>query len=360
MNKISFSQLACLFFISRIFAEANSHFAYQSGYGMQRFTVIALSFVLLLVVYIPLIVFVRISGGENVLSCIGKKSRFLSCAVGVLLLLLLLCSTLSTLVHLEYYATSTIFTSAPALLVILLPAVCAVYAIKKGTETAARAGAVVLAAFVVLLVLIIISISSKMNFSYLYPALVDDADTLWGEVLTEFSKNAELPLFAVFCGTVREKPLRCLWVYLPCAFVVTELMNLLYVTVFGRYFNSVVFPFYTLSSFSDIVVLQRLDGIDAVVWTMAAITRLAILAIGADIVLRDGLHIKYSRITAAVLTALVIPAALYFSRNEPDFVRYIVSVNGTGIPLAAVTLLASVTAGICAARLRKKEEKCKI
>lgn len=356
MNKISYTQLACLFFISRLFAEVNSHFTHQSYYGMQRFTVIALSFVLLLVVSIPLLLFMRSGGGAGVLEIIGRKSRVLGVIVGILLLPELLFSSLSTLVHLEYYAASTIFTSAPAILVIVLPIIGALYAMAKGLESAARTSVIVLISFVALFILIIVSICSSMDFSMLYPALVDRPSTLWTEVLAEFSKNAELPLLMVLCGAVREKPQRSLYIWLPCSFAVIELMNLLYMTVLGHYFNAMVFPFYTLSSFSDIVVLQRLDGIDAVVWTMAAIIRVSLLAIAVNRVLLDGLRVKHSKIVTVALYALLIIPALYFSKNETVFIRTCLAITGTGIPLAAVSVIIPVVGAICAAKKEKAYE----
>lgn len=357
MNKISFSQLACLLFISRIFAEVHTHFTQQSVYGMQRFTALLLSFVLVMIVSIPLLIFLHYSGGVSALEAIRAKSRILAAAVGVLILVQLLSNSLSTLVHLEYYASSTIFTSAPLLLVIVFPVIGALYALHCGLESTARVGAIVFAAFAALIVLVFFSTLKYSDFSRLYPAFVDTPDTLVTDVMAEFSKNTEPLLLLVLCGNVRKDAHRGLFVYLPLTLAVTEVMNLMYMTVLGHYFDSLIFPFYTLASLSDIVILQRLDGIDAVVWTMAAVIRLAMFAACISLVAGKGFGIKRPRLATAVLLVLLIPLAVYFCGNEAAFVRYVISYGRTGIPLAAVIIVTSAVAAITAAKRRRRSER---
>lgn len=344
MNKISFSQLACLLFVSRIFAEAHTHFTQQNVYGMQRFTALLLSFVLLLAVSVPLLVFLHFGGEKSAVAAIREKSRILGVLVGALILVQLLSSSLSTLVHLEYYASSTIFTSAPMLLVIIFPVVCALYALRCGIESTARAGAVVFAAFCALIGLVFFSTLRYSDFSRLYPAFADTPDTLLSDVGEEFSKNAEPLVLLLLCGNVRKKAHRSLWIYLPAVLAATELMNLMYMTVLGHYFDSLIFPFYTLASLSDIVLLQRLDGIDAVVWTMAAIVRLSVFALAAAETVRNGLGLRRAAAVTAGLFVLLIPLAAYFCGNEAGFVKYVISYGKTGIPLAVIIIITSVAA----------------
>ena len=56
-----------------------------------------------------------------------------------------------------------------------------------------------------------------------------------------------------------------------------EFLNMLYNLILGPYMTKVEYPLYIIASLSDIVLFQRLDGIDAIVWLMCGIIKAALL-----------------------------------------------------------------------------------
>lgn len=322
-GKIGWGQLGIVLALSRIFSEAANFPSDDINYGMQRFTVIVLSYLLLLIVLVPLVLMAR-----RYPEIFTLRDKWGGAVVSVYLVL----GAVSTFTRLQFYSASTIFDAAPPWLIIIFVSVVCLYGLFKGTPAVLRTGVIAAAGFVVLLITVIIGISDDINLNYLYPALVDKPRTLFGDVMAEFSKNAEGVIFAAVLPSVREKAERALYISIPVSLSVLLLMTFLYNTVLGEYLDVTNFPFYALASLSDISVLQRLDGIDVVVWIMGAVIKLSLLMLSV-------FHITVSttgnRRTGYIFscTALGITTActLYFSINTADFIVFS-RLMETGIP----------------------------
>ena len=168
-DKIGWGQLGIVLALSRIFSEAANFPSDDINYGMQRFTVILLSYLLLIAVLIPVFMLVKREGA--VFSLDDKW------AAGVVILYLIL-AAVSTCTRLQFYASSTIFDAAPPWLLIISVAVVCLYGIFKGLPAVLRTGVIVGAGFLVLLITVIIGISDDITLSYLYPALIDNPHSL--------------------------------------------------------------------------------------------------------------------------------------------------------------------------------------
>lgn len=349
MNKIGWGQLGIVLALSRIFAEAANFPRDDINYGMQRFTVIFLSFLLLGAVLTPVYVLLRKLPGENVFSAAAKKSPLASRILAVIYLAALLPMMIATTVRLEFYASSTIFDSAPAWLVILFTLAVCLYGTVKGLPAVARTGVIIAGGFALLLILVIFGIAQSIQLHYLSPTLAERPNSLLPEVLSEFSKNAEAAVFIALCGNVREKAHRSLIVYFALCFSALFLMTFLYNTVLGEYLNLTSFPFYRLASLSDVSLFQRLDGIDAAVWTTAAIVKLSLMtaAVRAAIESAFGSR-RAARITAIALLLLSSLASVTFSGNTIDFLS-LSRIPQTGVLIlltAALLPLAGVLLGL--------------
>lgn len=132
MDKIGWGQLGIVLALSRIFAEAANFPRDDINYGMQRFTVILLSFLLLAAVLAPVYVLLKKMPGENVFSAAAKKSPLTAKILAVVYLALLLLMMVTTTVQFEFYTSSTIFDTAPSWVVILFALIACVYGTFKG------------------------------------------------------------------------------------------------------------------------------------------------------------------------------------------------------------------------------------
>ena len=346
MNKIGWGQLGLVLALSRIFSEAANFPSDDINYGMQRFTVLTLSYLLLCVALIPAFVWQKRNGDVNVLS--GRRTA------AVIVIVYLIMAAVSTTTRLQFYASSTVFDAAPPWLIVLFTAITCLYGLSKGLPAVARTGVIISAGFGVLLLTVTLGISAEITPDYLYPALVDNPQTLAGDVLAELSKNAEGVIFAVLCSDVREKAAKSLFLYIPLSFGILIFMTFLYNTVLGEYLNSVNFPFYTLASLSDISVLQRLDGLDVVIWIMAVIIKLSLLMLSA---FTASLSAFGSRRAAYIISisALAVSSgfSFYFSHNTSDFILFSMLME-TALPLLTAACVIPVVILVSTAVKKRK------
>ena len=350
MNRIGWGQLGIVLALSRIFAEAANFPSDDINYGMQRFTVIILSYILLIIALVP--VFLLTNRRND--SCV---SLYHSKTAAIITIIYLIMASISTTTRLQFYTSSTIFDAAPPWLLILFVSAVCLYGLFKGTAAVSRAGVIVAALFLLLLFAVIMGISDNIHTEYLYSALADRRSSLIGDVVAEFSKNGELVIFAALCSDVRKDIHKSLFVYVPIAFCAQLLMTFLYNTVLGEYLNVTSFPFYMLSSLSDISLLQRLDGIDVAVWVMSAVIKISLLALSVFSVCRNaGFKKKTAYIISAAALTVSSLASLFFSVNTSDFLIF-AGIMETALPLLAAGFAVPLSAVVCDAVRNRKERK---
>lgn len=349
MNKIGWGQLGIVLALSRIFAEAANFPSDDINYGMQRFTVIVLSYILLGLALIPVYLLTKQECGALSGSVGGRIGS-------AIMIIYLVMAAISTTTRLQFYTSSTIFDVAPPWLLILFVSLVCLYGLFKGLPAVARTGVIISAVFLLLLTAVIIGVSDHIQLNRLYPALADRPSTLLADVITEFSKNGELVIFAILCSDVRKDAFKSLYVCLPAALGAQLLMTFLYNTVLGEYLDIASFPFYMLSALSDITLLQRLDGIDVVVWVMSAVIKISLITLSVySVCIKSFCKKKAARITAALALAVSAAASFYFSVNTNDFLNF-AAILESAVPL----LIAGFAVPLCMAItvfVRKRKEK---
>lgn len=301
---------------SRLFSEAMNFPLQSAEYTMQRFTVILLAKIALFVIYLPLIFFARKYEGESVITVMGRKCKPVAWIFGVAVIILMTIASILTLTKVEFYTTSTIFGSAPsALLITLIVLVCA-YAIYKGIQSLARMSVLVTVALIIFIAVVIASTSQYFDFSFLYTNFLEKPDKLWQEIAVELQKNTEIYAFLVLMEYVRNKPQRAVYFSIPVVFVLIELLVLTESLVFGPYLGELNFPFFVLSALSDIIIFQRLDGIDVALWTLISVIRLSLYTLSAKTIMERLLGKKAGFITAGAMLIAVAAASIYISGNR--------------------------------------------
>ncbi len=346
-HEIGYGGLAASMILSRLFTEATSLPGSNTGYGMQRFTVTASAFLLSAVVFLPLFFAARKTAGENMLSAISKRSKALSGFIGVLLSLYLLFSASETALRSHYYATSTAFDSAPSLYFYIFVGAVLIFAIYKGLEATSRTGVIVFGGLIFLMMLMLAALFMEIRPDRLYPALIDNEQTFVPQVIKEFSLNSEAIIILTLCGKVRCRSHISLPLYLGVSCLIILFMTFLYNTVFGRLTSLLDFPFYTLSSVSDITLLHRINGIDVTVWVMAAVVKLAFTAFA----FRETVCGSFGSARAAkILSFLFAVISLALSglfTVFPETFEPLSALSNSGIPLLTAALLVPAAALLC-------------
>ncbi len=352
-GRTGYGGLAAALALSRIFAEAACLPGGSAGYGMQRFTVTVLSFLVLGAAYIPLLISLRRSGGSSPVAVIAGRSKLLSGFVGVIFSVLLLFCGAETGLRSHYYAAATVFDAAPSVYFCVLTGAALLFAVHKGLEASTRTAVFVAAGLGVLMLLMFAALLPDIRLNRLYPSLADEPERLLSDTAAEFSQNCELLIFAALCGRVSGKSGRTVPLYLGASCLALLFMTFMYNTVFGRLTDLLSLPFYTLSSVSDITLLHRINGIDAMVWVMAGILRLTLAALAFREVVRE----CFARGRAADISALVFAAAALALSElftaHPEYFAAPARLMSSGVPLLAAAVLLPLLSLVCGGKERK-------
>ena len=275
-KNISYKQLAVLLVLSRLFSDGADLRAVEAGYSMQRFTALIISYAILFLLYLPLIFLAYRNPGESVISIIAGKSKVLGWLCGMFIALALLASAVSTMCSMSLYASSTVLSEAPLILLMILPLAVAALAAWKGIQGTARSGilfAGILAAF---LLMIMLSLWKLFDWEWLHMGFFEEPKQLMGQVAKQLGRNSELLAFGVLMEYVNGRTARTVYWYIPAIMLMQALKLLIQIIVLGPYLDSTSFPFFTISALSDIVLFQRLDGINVAVWLLMCIVKVAL------------------------------------------------------------------------------------
>ncbi|MCM1298994.1 MAG: spore germination protein [Firmicutes bacterium] len=359
IKKISSYQLAVLLIASRLFSEAVNFPLKNTEYSMQRFGVIFIAYIILFIQYIPLIILSKKYSGEGPVGLLSDRSKVLAWIGGVIIAVSVLISALSALCRLRFYASSTIFGQAPPLLLIILPLLACGLALYKGIQGTARSGVIFTGVFIFFLALIGISLVEKLDFKWLYPAFIEDGESFVSQVLEQIGSNSEILYFAALMEHVEKKPQSTVFIYVPVVTVLLELMFMLEMLVLGPFLESVSFPFFTVSALSNIVLFQRLDGIDVAVWTLMCIVKISLALLSIRTVFARLISEKAGQI--AGFAGLVIVGALAgFFGGSPSFTDMITKILTCGLPMILGGIIVPTAAIIAAAKKPKKKEEAVI
>ena len=276
MNEISWKQLAALFVVTRASAEMTVIPGELILYGPDRFWSILAAKLIVFILFLPAIFMALRFKGEGFLVPAIRRNKIFGSILAILFMLSLTAVILETLINLQLYISDVIFDNMLFIIGVSVISIAAYYGALKGFSAISRCSIFALVMFAVLMVLIASTASDKADINYLYPSFIRDGEYFIRSMLAEISSCSEILIFVVFCGHVRSKPHNAVFLYLAAALVLLEGFTLLYNLILGPYLDHLEYPLYTISSMSDVVIFQRLDGIDSVVWVFCCIIKLAL------------------------------------------------------------------------------------
>lgn len=341
MNRISFKQLAVLFIVTRVCTEMIVIPGELIRYGADRFWAVLAAKPIVLLLFLPMLFFTARFKDEGLFPPAVRRGRAFGIAVGVPFIVVLFAITLETLIDLQLYISDVILDSMLFITGAAVISAAAFYGAIKGFSAISRSAIFALGIFAVLILLIGITCSDKADLKYLYPSFVRDGEYFLRAMLSEVSACGELLIFAVFCGRIVKKPRLAVYYYLAAVLVILEGLTLLYNLILGPYLTTVEYPLYYISSMSDIVLFQRLDGIDAVVWVLCGIIKLALLlAAAGEIFANLGNDQKHPRQKLLLLLyTLLLLASAYFVGTDKMLYDRFEAIMHSAIPLAVAGTL---------------------
>ena len=277
MSRISNRQLVTAFLACRLSAEMITTPAEMINYGTDRFIAILLAKIIVAVLYLPIIFVLLKYKNDSVITCAVRRNKAFGTIVGIIIAVIMTAVAVQTVIGIQHYITDTLLNNILTISGVAVLVAAATYGAVKGLSAVTRSSVFAAVIFGLLIFLIGVTMWDKVNPEYMYAAFIEDGNYFLKCVVSEVSANSEILIFAVITDEIRSKPYKTVLYYLPILLVLLEGLNLLYNLILGPYISSVEYPLYIISSLSDIVLFQRLDGIDAIVWLMCGIIKTALL-----------------------------------------------------------------------------------
>lgn len=289
-KKITTWQFAALLFMSNIFAESMNFPTDISKFESNRFLTLALIYLGSFLVFIPLIIISVKNPGFSAYQVLCGKNKPLAVIFGFLIVAKLLCSGVITACRLQFFVTTTILPQIPCVSFMVALFALILYGVYMGMArggfcTYGKIAQVFLTVFVLMSVVVSIATFDKMEILFLPPFNEPVRDTAVNTV-TAIAKSSEFFLFAVLGGYACRQPHKSVLFYLPVTLLILEFMSAVIRLVVGPYYNHISFPFYMVTSLSDVVLFERLDGLDVILWIVSGAVRIIVGILCINTVLR--------------------------------------------------------------------------
>ena len=355
-HQISSTQLYSILFVSRLlvtltYIPALGEVTLSSDLLMQ----VALYPLGMLVSALPLYELYKVRPGWDLFDCAFCVSPLLSRVLAVLYALFFLFTSLLSVTRFDLFATSRLFPDSDFTIFLLLIILISCSAAAFGLEALGRlAWLTVLLVSITLgfAVVVLIPDFDALNFTPLFydgmaPVLRGSAGFLAG--------TAETAALVVIAPRIKG--------HLAKGFVkwtlwLTLAMGLLFlcgIAVLGAFFDTQMFPFYSLAVLGEFSVLQRLDAIHTGVWILCLFVKLAFFTYLAVTCLRRafGKRLKKTYIAGCIVVLGTLGVVIsggydrFAAIAQPELMMALFTVVTVAIPLCLLP----------AARKRAKKEK---
>lgn len=251
-----------------------------------------------------------------------------------------------TMRYFLFFFENTFSELLPLAVVAALIMAAAIYISTLGFRAAARTSAVVLGLFFVMLILCIGLTAGDFDFTRFYFEPID-GDSFFSSVMSGISRSSELVVLPLCIFRVKSKAAASAYGFLALKLVVIEAVLLSCLVLLGSFSETVLFPFFTLCSYATSSVIERLDAVFLVVWTLMGIVRLsfAVNSMEENLTEMFGLRARLARIIILVLIG-GLPAVycaykdeMIFSFLDRSFAAAAIIAAGFVIPALAAAAL---------------------
>ena len=249
-----------------------------------------------------------------------------------------LCVLIQTTCAFSYFLTSVAYAQTSPWLFILLLLAVGGYAASMGYEPTARFGSFVLAALLLALLFVGISLWPQVQWEFLRPPSYDG----WQSQLFLFINltlgNVETAALLFLISAVNQNKRSVFWKWSLLSVVTLAAIFLFTAAALGDYAKSQRFPFYTVTKIAEVSIFQRLDSLHVALWVFITLVRLALFLEVSGKSLARMMPKKASKYAVAVCAALVAVLSGILT-EKPDVLEALGNFFAGGVPVLLLTVL---------------------
>ena len=339
-RRISGPQLVAALSASQVFTLFTYVPSRQSVPGQVTLLAIPLSAAACWLLAAPLLRMRRTCGPDLLAEC-GRLGRPFAGAAALLLGLFCLLQAAGGCAHFAFFMTSSVYQTASRWLFICVLLAVGGYAASLGAEAVFRAGSLLFAFLLAVVVLMLAALLPELHLRQLYNPLAQGWEPLARSTVRSAAQNAELVLLALLlprCGPGRDGWRLAGLLGVTALFY--ELFTFATLTVLGDYARLRLFPLHTLATVAEASVLGRMDLLHIVLWSAVGFLRVTLYLYGAAVCLRRlaGRLPLGAAVAVCVLgagaCALAIPRGVWDAGSPAALVALALLV--AGLPLAVL------------------------
>lgn len=335
--KISSGQMYVLLILARIMHTMIFH-AKEFKIGTPVMLALVFTTIIESVMSIPLILLLK-DGGCDPVSIIAGNGR-LAVFVRFLYSAYFLFISAGTLMYFAQFMKAEFNKTASPTAVIIVLTLAAAYCAYLGIEGTARAGTIVLWAFMVLFVVMAAVSEGEFERLNLLPVTLKDTDKILDYAVRDLSSSWWLPMLASMGAYLKNGVGKTVGGYLISKFLILETLMLLVTLVLWNFVGVLGYPMLALGAYAKTVFIQRFDAINMFVWCLnCVIVNGTYLFISAQSFGESRRKIGVAASSAVAAIGAVVIFLMNLGLN--DGVAFVIKLSGIVllgviIPLAAV------------------------
>lgn len=336
--KISAGQMYVLLLLARIMHTMIFH-ARSVKIGTPVMLTLALTTVLELLLAIPALILFRDGGCDAAREIAGESKAAFVIRLAYTAYFLFISS--GTLMYFAEFIRIEFQNVAPPAAVAIVLAAAAAYCAYLGIEGIARAGTVVLWAFLILFITMAAVSEGEFDTLNLLPVTQDDFPKMLEYAIRDLSSSWWLPMLICLGPYLKDGVKKTVFGYLISKLIILETLMLLVTLVLWSFVDVIGYPMLALGAYAKTDFIQNFDAINMFVWCLNCV-----IVNGAYLFISAKTFGQKHRLTAvlacgaAAAAGAIISFENNFSYNDGlTFAIKLIGIVllGTAVPAAAIT-----------------------
>lgn len=273
---INIAQLVLLAFLARNFSVLTFHLnTTETLSGTDALVGQLFSFGFLLLLMIPIYFLFRKNPGNNLIDCGYSVSPILGRVLGAFFTIYCLLICIHTVARFTFFMTSAVYVGEQGGWFAFLFTCAAAYAVYIGVQALSRFGIFVFIVTQLSFLVILLLLMPKYDLSgFVVPFTQGVMPVVKGGL--GFALNyTEIILFLLLASVSKGSLKKGMITFAVMSVVIGALLSFAVHAVMGQYAATQMFPYYTLTSITEVSIWQRLDSLHLVTWIFTGFIRLA-------------------------------------------------------------------------------------
>lgn len=316
--RIGWGQLLILLLLCKVFTLMTYVPLIGEGYSLTSQLIAAvISIVIQAIMIIPIIILNKCVPEKNVTLAAFSVNKGLGIIYSVLYFAYFIIYASNSTFSFQRFITIRFYPSVNKYLWVAIFIIVCVYCAYLGIEGISRSSVLVFLLFIFMLILMVLMSIHDIDFNNYYFDR-NFSDSIYTAVLNDIQRNGEITALAFLMKFVSDK-FRCsAYGYLAAKLVTVEIVTLLIITVLGDFAAVTEYPFMEVGSYSGVRLIQRLDSVYMVTWTITSVINISLFIYLCGNIIKEVFpKIKYANsISGLIIFMLCIPLVLQSEKNS--------------------------------------------